>query len=81
MSIKHRKGRRIDAFDWFIGDGLSLARCREIPQVSMARIFIRRAGKKGFIEEDGYKRGIENFILLFFLQNFFFSDRYGGNHL
>ena len=29
MSIKHPKGKRIDAFDWFIGDGLVLARCRD----------------------------------------------------
>ena len=30
MSIKHRKGRRMGAFDWFIGDSPFLARCREI---------------------------------------------------
>ena len=63
MSIKHRKGRRMDAFDWFIGNGLSLARCREISASFNGENFIRRAGKKGFIEEDGYRRGIQNFIL------------------
>ena len=28
MSIKHPKERRMDAFDWFIGDGIIVVRCR-----------------------------------------------------
>ena len=63
MCIKHRKGRRIDAIDWFIGDGLILGRCREILASFSGENFIRGVGKEGFIEEDGYRRGIQNFIL------------------
>ena len=70
MSIKHRKGGRIDAFDWFIGDSLILARCKEIPASFNGENFIGKAGKKGFIEEDGYRKGIRNLILRFLLQNF-----------
>ena len=61
MPIKHPKERQMDAFDWFIGDGLILARCR-VPAT-----LIRRAGKKVFIKENGYRRGIQNFILRLFL--------------
>ena len=67
MSIKHCKGRQIDAFDWFIGDSLILARCREIRQVSMVRILLGELAKKGFIKEDGYRRGSQNFILRYLL--------------
>ena len=72
MSIKHRKGRQMDAFNWFIGDGLILARCTEI-LASFNGAIIRRAGKKGFSEEDRYRREIQNFILRFLLQIFVFS--------
>ena len=64
MLIKHPKGRQMDAFDWFIGDGLILARCR------VPTSLIRRVNKKGFIEEDGYRRGIQNFFLRFFSSEF-----------
>ena len=37
MSIKHPKGRRMDAFDWFIGDSLILACCR-IPASLIRRV-------------------------------------------
>ena len=50
MSIKHSKGRQMDAFDWFIGDGLILARCRvpaSLIQSSMARIFFGEMTRKG----------------------------------
>ena len=46
MSIKHRKGRQIDAFDWIVGDGLILAHCREIPAYFNGENFIRRAARK-----------------------------------
>ena len=62
MSIKHPKGRQLGTFYWFIGDCLILARCREIPTSLIWRIqcknTIWRAGKKGFMGEDGYRRGI-----------------------
>ena len=38
MSVKHPKGRRMDVFDWFIGDGLILACYREIPASLIWRI-------------------------------------------
>ena len=38
MSTKHPKARRMDPFDWFIGDCLILARCREIPSGLIRRI-------------------------------------------
>ena len=68
MSIKHSKGRRMGAFDWFIGSCLIfIARCREILASLIPRVqwrdFIRIAGKKELIEEDGHRRGIQNFIL------------------
>ena len=37
MSIKHPKERRMDAFDWFIGDGPILARCR-VPASLIRRV-------------------------------------------
>ena len=74
MSIKHPKEKRMGVFDWFTDNYLILARCREIPASFIQRVqwqdFIQRAGKKGFIEEDGNRRGIQTFILQFLLQNF-----------
>ena len=73
MSIKHCKGRQMDTFDWFINNRLILACCREILASFNGENFIWRAGKKGFIEKDGYRKGIQNFILQFLLQNFISS--------
>lgn len=74
MSIKHPKEKRMGVFDWFTDNYLFLTRCREIPASFIQRVqwqdFSQRAGKKGFIKEDRNRRGIQNFILQFLLQNF-----------
>ena len=59
MSIKYRKGRRIDAFDWFIGDGLILARCR----FSMVRILFGELARKDLSKK---MDAGEEFRILFF---------------
>ena len=50
MSIKHPKERRMDAFDWFTGDGLILERCRVptslIPRVQWRKILFGELTRK-----------------------------------
>ena len=63
MLIKHRKGRQMVHLTGSLPTVLFKRVAERFPQVSMAKIFIKRADKKGFIEEDRYRKGIQKFIL------------------
>ena len=66
MSIKHPKGKRIGAFDWFIVDCVLQRDSRKFDsESSIARILERI-----FFEEVGCRRGIQSFIFRFLFQNF-----------
>ena len=62
MPIKHPKGKRMNAFDRFIGSGLILARCR-FPASLIRRVQWR--DKKGFMEDTGKEFRILSFDFSF----------------